>query len=490
MKKYFLFLIALMYVVSATAQTENSAFNLTGSGYSTTTATDYQCLGINPANLGWTWNNRSINLGLLESGFSVYAEPLSRNQVKDLFNNKIELSLAEKQEAAQQFVNKRITSNIAVTWLGISYQDDKIGGFAFAIRERFSWNSVLNGYGAQFLFLGFHDPYFDSLSVQPGGDTIGYSTTPRQVSDLYAGTTQNFLWTREYNLGYGRIIMDKEHVKWYGGIDVKYMTVFAGTQYFDVDENGVVGFSSLAPYFNVNYDEPTPSQLTGDGLKKVGWGWGLGIGTTILLYDKVKIGLALNDIGQIKFNGNVYQGRNTEVWKNETHGIDNYNIFQEGQLVTADSPPGDSSLWYGLKEKSYNTPMNFRGGVSYRIIDKVEIGTDILIPVTQNVPGSYEKMVFGVGGRYNPAKWVELSVGLVSGGKFGTNVPLGVTFFPLSSGTVWQVGLATRDVVTLFNSKTPTVSVAMGFLRFSFGTKRTPVAKTPDTSTSSVYRPF
>lgn len=480
MKKYLLYIALLMSVAAARAQTELSAFNLTGSGYSTTTANDYQCLGINPANLGWTWNNRSMNLGLLETGFSIYAAPLPRKSViNDMFNDNFQLTMAERRQAAVDFTDQPISSNIAFTWLGFSYQDDKIGGFAFAIRERISWYSSLNSYGARFLFLGYHDPYFDSLVIN-GSDTTGYSTNPQQASALYKGTSQNFLWAREYNLGYGRIIIDKEKVKWYGGIDFKYMTIFAGTQYNDAPASGgSVGFSALSPFFDVNYDEPTPSMISGTGLKKVGWGWGIDIGTSLLLYDKVRIGLALNDIGQIKYTGNVYTGEDTHVWKMTTEGIDNYNIFKQGQLISADNPPGDKPMWQGLDNKTYSNPMNFRGGVSYQIIKELEVGTDILVPVTKDVPGVYEKAVFGLGCRYDPAKWVELSVGMVTGGKFGTNVPFGVTFFPIKSAAIWQVGFATRDLITFFNSKTPTVSMAMGFLRFAFGNKRGTGTATP-----------
>lgn len=154
-------------------------------------------------------------------------------------------------------------------------------------------------------------------------------------------------------------------------------------------------------------------------------GWGINIGTTVQLYDKVKIGVALNEIGQIKYTGNVYEARDTRVWEMKTSGLENYNIFSQGQLITVDNPPNDLSFWQGSKNKSYSLPMSFRGGVSYRIIKQVEIGTDIFLPITKNVPGVYEKLVFGFGGKYAPADWVELSMGVVSGGKFGTNMPFG-----------------------------------------------------------------
>ena len=72
----------------------------------------------------------------------------------------------------------------------------------------------------------------------------------------------------------------------------------------------------------------------------------------------------------------------------------------------------------------------------------------------------------------NPANWVQLSMGVVTGGKFGTNVPFGVTFYPIKNDSnTWEIGIATRDMLTLFKQHDPTVSIAFGFLRFSFGSK-------------------
>ena len=473
--KNILTILLFLFSSSVFSQTELGAFNLTGSGYSTTSATDYQCLGINPANLGWTWNDKKINLGLLESGASIYSEPLNRQQVMgDMFSNDLVLSMQERKDAASEFKDKRISSNVALTWFGFSYQNDKFGGIAFSIRDKGNWSSVLNEYGARFLFLGYNDPYFDIKTIEQG-DSVGYASNPGLASVVYKGTSQNFSWTREYNLGYGRMIMNKENFSWYGGIGFKFMTTYAGTIYSQDKGDDYNVFSALSPVFEVEYDEPTPSQISGSGLKKVGTGWGFDIGTTLLLYNKVKIAVALNEIGQMKYNGNVYSGRDVYVWRCDSKGIDNYNIFAQGQLIVADNPPGDSSMWIGLADKKYTLPMHLRAGASYRIIDEVEIGTDFYIPLNKYVPGSYEAMVFGFGGRYSPAKWVELSIGVVTGGKFGTNLPFGVSFFPVKKETTWQVGIATRDLITFFNEKTPTVSGAFGFMRFSFGNKNNEV---------------
>ena len=88
MKKFTFVFLILLAANFLFAQTEISSFNATGSAYSTSYLTDYQCLGVNPANLGWTRNNHTMNIGFFEFAGSIYAEPLTRSEVvNDLFDN-------------------------------------------------------------------------------------------------------------------------------------------------------------------------------------------------------------------------------------------------------------------------------------------------------------------------------------------------------------------------------------------------------------------
>lgn len=457
------------------AQTEISAFNATGAGYSTSYLTDYQCLGVNPANLGWTRNNHTMNIGFFEFTGSIYAEPLTRSQVvNDMFNSSFKLDMEGKLDAASNFTDARVIGQGSVMGIGFSYQDEEIGGFAFNIRERLIWHSILNDNGASYLFLGWNDPYFDQYDTDfESGDTLaGMSSNPGMVANIYKGTDNHMLMYREYNFGYGRKVMKKEDFNWYVGVGIKYLVGYGMTQYYQKNGGELQGYSALSPTFGVEYDEPTPSQIEGTGYKKVGGGFGFDIGTTFEYKEKLKVSIAVNDIGSIKWNGNVYTANNTSVWSIETAGMDNYNIFEQGELIVTDNLPDDPSMWTGLEEKKFKLPMNLRGGVSYRFNEMIEAGADIYVPLGNKVPGVYEQPVFGLGCRYDPAEWVQLSIGVVSGGKFGTNVPLGVIFYPIKKETnTWEIGFSTRDMTSFFKSKNPTVSLAFGFLRFSFGVK-------------------
>ncbi len=472
MKKYLILAVLLCSASIVFSQTELSAFSFTGAGYSTSSVTDYQCLGINPANLGWSRNDHTMNLGFTEFGFTIYSEQLTRKQVvNDLFDSNIKLDLDEKDAAAGEFTDTRLIGIGSFMGVGFSYQDEEIGGFAFNVRERLVWHSFLNDKAADFLFKGWHDPYFDSLAVA-GEDTTGYSTNALYASEIYEGTEQNFLYFREFNFGYGRKVLKTDDINWYAGVGLKYLVGYGMLQYHQSDDGTLVGYSSLSPIFEVEYDDPTPSQVEGSGYKKVGSGFGFDIGTTVEYKEKLRISLALNDIGSIKWDGNVYQGNDVRVVEMDTDGMDNYNVFSEGQLINADDLDDETSLWEGIESQTLNLPMNFRGGASYKILDVLEAGADFYLPLGDKVPGMYEKPIFCFGGKFDAAEWVQFSAGVVSGGKFGTNAQLGILFYPIKTeNTTWEIGIANRNILSIFKQENPTVSLAFGFLRFSFGAK-------------------
>jgi hypothetical protein len=474
MKKFSILIVFGFIIVHISfSQTEFSAFNATGGGYSTTYLSDYQTLGVNPANLGWKRKDQNISLGLLEFGTSVYSESLTRNQItNDLFDNSLILALEDKQKAAELFIGARLVGMISITHLGLSYQDEKIGGFAFNIRERIYWHSIFNENASSFLFLGFRDPYFDQKEIDDMGDTISAIANNMDfASSIYEGSDINFLHIREFNFGYGRKLytMDEDIVL-YGGVNFKYVQAYAGMQYYQFAEGNAVGFSALSPAYSIDYDTYTPSEMDVNGLKKSGVGFGFDIGTTVELYGKAKIGLALNDLGSINWDGNVYEGVDVRLFKIKTGGLDNYNFFEEGEMISVDEDPAGDDEWRGLANKRLGLPTNFRAGGSYRFNESVEVGTDLYVPVGGKVPGSYESPVLGLGVHYNPTSRIGLSTGLVTGGKIGTNVPFGISLFPvLNEFSSWEIGLAVRDITVLMSNKNPTVSSCFGFLRFSFG---------------------
>ncbi len=479
MKKLYCSIFSVLFLSCTFAQTEISSFNAAGAGYSTASLNDYQCLGINPANLGWTPNDHSWNLGFFEAAITIYSEPLTKKQVyHDLFKEDITLLYQDKEKAAADFTDTRLWAQGAVTWFGISFQNEDMGGFAFCIRDRGLWNSVLNKNAAEFLFQGYNAPFFNIHVYDPSSetDTIGYTSIPyneTRASMVYKGTDLDFIWYREYNLGYGRKIIEKNDWSWYLGIGLKYITGYSGNQYYQNSQGSLIAFSSLSPIFEVDYDTEPLHPVTGNWPKKTGTGFGFDIGSTVK-YKDLKISLAVNDIGNIKWSGNLFEGYDVHVYSIEINGIDNYNVFSQGQLIVADNAPDDPYQWRALDNKKVKLPLNLRAGATYRFTEQIEAGADFYVPLGDEVPGKYEKTMFGIGATYNPSNYVQLNLGIVTGGKLGTHIPFGVSFFPINNdATMWQIGLAVHDLTTLFKQNDPMVSFAFGFLRFSFGQKET-----------------
>ncbi len=466
-------LISLLLVYAAQnaySQLDGGAFNSTASGFSVVSLNDYQTLGVNPANLGWKKDDHKLHLGMFEFGMSIYSEPLTKSMVfQDLLGSSTNFSSqTERNEAIQRFTDTELLINISNTLFGISFQDEKIGGFAFAVRQRVSWRSTLNEQASEFLFEGYNSPYFDSIVTLPNGDTIGYTTDPEAASKLYNPTDITHLFCNEFVLGYGRKLVNKENFKFFAGIDFKLLQGFGIMQYNSITVTEVEGYQALGPAYGVTYSEPTPSQLSGSGWQTAGLGFGIDIGLSFEIYQKTRVAISLNDIGSIKWDGNVYEGENVPIWKIETPGINNYNIFSESGGIIADND--NLGKWEGLPDKTVSNPMHLRFGANHQAIDELAFGIEFIFPLgEEETPGAFIEPFYAAGVQYSPAKWFQLSAGFSYGGGYGFNIPLGFTFRPINDeNTMWEMGFASRDMLTWFKSENPVVSLVFGFLRFGF----------------------
>ena len=133
MVKYFFFFALASISFIAFGQSEMSVFTATGrAGASTTFVTDYQSLGINPSNLGWTFaSDKKISLGLLEGGYSIYSEALLKSDLANsLKEGETDFTYDEKVQAAKQFSSTGVAANIDLEWIAFSiHPNEKIGGF-------------------------------------------------------------------------------------------------------------------------------------------------------------------------------------------------------------------------------------------------------------------------------------------------------------------------------------------------------------------------
>jgi len=486
MKKGLLLTTLMAFTIAVSAQYEYSSFTSTGRGGATSFATDYQTCGINPANLGWgsKFEGKRFTMGFSEFTYSIHSEALTKQELRDEFRNMIKgenetFTHAEKVQAAQDFTDAGVAFNVDAGSFGFSFASEKFGGIAFRINDRMQWYSKFGQKASELLFQGFTAPYFDSLMLADSSviandpslnyDTLdiilGFTNTPQLISQLLEGTTMQMNWVREFNLSYGRKLIGKDSMfMLYAGVGIKYLQ---GLAMMDITSDGTTlnAFSALSPVFDIDYGSAAignPSAMTTSGMKPSGNGFGIDLGINLLLFNKLKIGAAVTNIGKMTWDGNVYSLKDTLIYDTDNGGLDNYNIFSQiGEIAGKDG----LMKWEGEESRVVNLPTTVRAGASLRIGEKVELGVDAILP-TNEVPGSYENAIIGFGGDVSPAKWVKFSAGFLTGGNYGFQIPIGVTL--IGGNGKWEGGVASRDAITFFTQNGPTLSLSIGFLRFRF----------------------
>lgn len=489
MKKISLVFLGVTLFSSIYSQYEFSSFTATGRGGATTFVTDYQAVGINPANLGWQYkfDDKKIAFGFLETTFSARSAALDKEGLKNIYQSAMgktePFTYDQKVQAAKDFTDAGLAINMDFSTLGFAYHNEKVGGFGFRINDRIQSWVKLGQQASDILFLGYTAPYFDQYTLQNGTtvmasdyqvndnniDSIqsGRSLNPQFISKLMKGSELKMSWTREYNLSYGRKIIDLEDkFQLSAGIGLKYIQGFGLIDIYE--ENGqIIAYSSLTPAFGIDYGKAAasnPSTVTQGNSKNpvsVGHGFGLDFGLSALIAEKLKLGFAVTNIGSVNWDGNVYTVQDTIFYETDNKGLESYNIFSQlGQFTSNDG----LFKWNGLVNKKVQLPTMYRMGASIELGEDVaELGVDVLFP-GNTVPGNFEGAIIGFGGDVRLLSFLKISAGFLSGANYGTQIPMGITFGP-KSGT-YEFGVASRDAYSFFKEKGSTLSLSIGFLRF------------------------
>ena len=453
-KGILLFLLSSVFAFSTKAQSEISNFTATGSGLAMTLSTDYQCLGINPSNLGWD-NVKKVHFGLLEGGYSIYSNALTKAQYSNNFllddgDAKLGPTTTTKQEAASEMAGHGYALNVDETLLGIAVQLPGIGGFGFAIKARGSDYMNLNATGADLTYNGSAAAYFMGPKNQP-------------LSQLFAGSKIYTDIHTEYDISYGRQLFHNDDVKAFGGVGIKFIESYG---MIDIESKGGVltAFTAFAPNFNVDYGTglKPPADTTG-GFTPVGSGVGFDFGGSVIIKDKIKIGISIDDIGSVVYNKNIYSANDAVLKSTISSGLAYFANYKNlNSLVGGE---GIFKLASGASTVTISLPTNFRLGASYEVLKSLTLGFDFMAPLA-DVPGSLIAPQFGVGAQLKLANFIKLSAGINVGGNSGFNIPMGICLAP--GNGFYEIGVATRDILFLASSTNPNASILLGFLRFGF----------------------
>jgi len=304
-------IITLTYPAAVIAQYESSSFNLTGMGVAMPFSRDYQSLFVNPANLDLeTGYEQKKAIGFFDFTSSIQTELLTKSQLLDGLMGKSEnsrLTYAEQLENVEKLALKPTAIDIDLLSIGISFQTEKAGAFAFALRDKIDFYSQIDRDLTELLWLGNQSPYFDSLVVMATNNADSIIARPenfdpqqfsiisafidpsqaQSAKQLIGNTKLGFTWFREFSAGYGKRLIRTSDFEFHIGIGAKYLL---GQGTIEIDgEKGEV-YSSLSPLFTIDYtmleNAPlNPSALPTDapGLKPVGKGFGIDFGGTCIV---------------------------------------------------------------------------------------------------------------------------------------------------------------------------------------------------------------
>jgi hypothetical protein len=476
MKKLSFTLLLSMSALLGYSQAELSVYSATGrAGVATTFATDYQAIGINPANLGYGRTNegKKFTLGLLEMTANLYHQGMSGQDFSKYLLNaeNSNLSLFDRIKAAQTFETNTVSANLDFTLVGLAYQDEKFGGLAVTVRESFRYFSLLNPTTSDYTFRGATSSLFDSLILsngnvvpnnpnnyegyQNGGVTIdsGKTNTPFSLGVIAGNSRIKQHWYRDYCVSYGRKIYDNNGVQLYAGLGAKYV---AGYNYIDITSDGqsINGIVALNPITNPVevLGATSPSNVGNTKYQSIGKGFGFDIGLTLSLRQKYKFGVSAVNMGSVTYQKNVYALQDSAISTvvfNEKSGFKGI-----GEIVS----------WKGESKHVVSLPAMLRMGASMSLLDyKLEVGVDAIVPLN-DAAGNFDKLWWGIGGDYKVAKILKLSTGFNMGGNTARkfNLPLGVTF---SFNNTVEFGVASRDILSYFQKIGNSYSAAVGVLR-------------------------
>lgn len=452
----------------ASAQNELSNFSATGrGGVINTFASDYQAIGINPANLGRNPNFR-VAFTVGEIGAGIGSQSLTKTMFKHiLYDGEQSLTAADRTLLVQQLTGDNVLNiNADVTSVGLAITlPHGLGGLAFSNRHRVTGHLALNQNAADIIVNGQNASiirqYYDLGSTTPKA-----GTTPPQLSAVLDGTNIQAAWTSEYNISYGVQVYENSTFKLTAGVGYRYIQGI-GIADIRISTGSLYAYNSLSPIFQVKYGNlatnPSFNFEQGSGLNPVGKGNGFDFGLAAEVGKIIRLGASVTDIGSMTWTGNVLEAKDQQLQQTSSTGIQTYNVFEEiSKQFNSDQK--NLFTYEASKERKADLPAKLRLGGGVRISKLFEAGLDVTLPLNK-VAGNLTAPFVGVGVDYKPLSWLKLSSGFTGGAGYGKSLPLGLTFV----SPVWEAGISTRDVVGLLSEDSPYSSVAFGLLRFKIG---------------------
>jgi len=399
--------------------------NLQGMGMartSTAVARGIDAIGINPANLGYpdkgtvTFNiiNFGTHIGTDFLDFGLYNKYFTGNDT----GGAIYLTDRDKHRILEAFPSgvAHTGFDFEIKLFSVSFQIERIGGFALSAIERAGFNLKIPQDYVEFILYG-----------NPIGRRFDFSQT-----------YFNALWFREYALSYGRQIPHFNFLKsMTAGFTVKLIHGYGAAyvshndSYFTTDANAVLSYQVDVQTKAAGIDmfaEDTAKQNYSPFPRPAGTGWGFDLGVSGFVIDELSFGVALVDIGSINWNNNA-----REITCYSTYTID--DPFAGNQLDTLENAVKTESK--KISGFSTTLPTALRLGVAYQFNKSPLVGKnfpgELLFAFDyhqgfNNAAGNTTVPRFSLGAEYKPWKWLPIRTGVSVGGSDRLNMGFGFGF--------------------------------------------------------------
>ncbi len=398
-------------------------------------------VGINPANLAI--KDDTFTLSLAPVAAHAGSDFLTLGLYNDYFTG-VETSEgrvgkyledADKQRILNAFRDGvgEVSADVAVRLVGVSFQIESIGGFAFTITDEIAGDiRVPNDY-VRFAL---------------------YGNTPGSVFD-FSQTSGKASWLREYALSFGGTIPQPAFMEWLSiGASVKLVQ---GYGYYEVQQfntslvtsdNGMLTgkVSYLSRLAGADPTKPNSGFTVAPfGMPVYGNGTGFDVGFAGGISDFMTVGISMTDIGKVNWEEKI-----EETYADTTLVIDDPQVVANGTAI-------ENSL-KGKKRQgapfSTSLPTTLRAGVAVQV-DKV-IGWmpgEMLLAADYNkgladAPGTTLYGRFSVGVEWKLLKFLPLRSGVSLGGTDRINYALG---FGLNLG-FFDLDVATENMELLWSA--------------------------------------
>jgi hypothetical protein len=435
-------------------------------GTATAIAKNWEAVGINPSNLGWS-SNYKFSMAIGTFGMAAQSKAMDFATLKNaMLHPSDTFSAAEKQNYADLFTNPEGFNLAAnMNWLSTSLYLPKLGGIAFTVRDRAFAHVGLNHNAADILFNGQNADVYQNPSVYA-----------QNISSVFDSCNMTYLHYREANLAYGRRVAklgaeDGEGnpaIQIFAGVGVKFIWGLANMN-GKIENGTILGQSSFSTNYSINYGDIqnfTP-QKAGSLFNNVGTGVGFDVGGSIIIKNKFRFAVAATDFGSINWTNNVLVANDTTMphLDSTNYGMNNWQMGNQAGFLFGDN--GFMNYSPAPDYKS-NLPTRLRLGFGMTIGKRIDLGADVVLPLNNTIY-NLSKPYIAMGADIKIFEVLKLNAGISGSGDLGWNVPMGITLGPLG---FFEFGLATGDVLTYIDkSRNPNLSFCVGFLRFNIDPK-------------------